>query len=361
MKILVITPFSRDANSFWRCMGPMSYLAKHSNGAIQIDVPSLNSTIAWDTLSQYDLVFLHRPCRRDDLVVMQVARNCNVPVWIDYDDWLFHLPEWNPHKESYHNPNLQMMMAHITSCADVVSVSTENLAKALSQLNENVVIVPNAYRSDLFPWRSKDVYPDRMIEYMWRGTNTHDGDLLSVKEGLKNLPSKLHVMGSLPYALQQEMKEDSYIHIPHQDAMLYWHKIYQLAPKYMVFPLYDLFFNRCKSNIAWIEACHAGALTIAPDLPEWKHPGIINYKANDVESFNDAIQLSQSLTPDQHKEQATQAFDHMRSKYDITIVNQIRIKICEALLSPSVKRNTQSPYDQGVAIMAMSLLKGDKK
>ena len=42
-KILVITPYERDANSFWRCMGPLTYLAKKSNNYISITVanPSL--------------------------------------------------------------------------------------------------------------------------------------------------------------------------------------------------------------------------------------------------------------------------------------------------------------------------------
>lgn len=360
MKILIITPYARDANSFWRCMGPMAYLAKTSNGVITIDTPPENIQLAWDRIAQYDLIFMHRPCRRDDLTVMQIARNCNIPVWVDYDDWLFQLPDWNPHRDSYHNPNLQQLMAHILACADIVSVTTEALAQSLSKLNKQVVIIPNAYRSDLFPFRTKEM-PERGVTFCWRGTNTHDGDLLSVKDGMKSLPEKLHVFGQLPYSLQNEMSPESYNLIPHQDAILYWHKLYQLAPKFMVFPLYDLFFNRCKSNIAWIEACHAGAMTIAPDLPEWKHPGAISYKANDPESFKDAVATAMSLTPDEHKIQAELAFDYMKSKYDIGVVNQIRRRVVEAMLSPSFQRNTQSPYDQGVALMAMATLKGDAK
>lgn len=356
MKILIITPYSRDANSFWRCMGPMGYLAKHSNNQIEIDLPGDGVQLSWDRICRYDLVFMHRPCRRDDLTVMQIAKNCNIPIWVDYDDWLFHLPDWNPHKESYHNPNLQQLMAHIIACADVVSVTTEALAKGIGSLNENVVIVPNAYRSDMFPWRETQT-PERGVTFAWRGTNTHDGDLLSVKKAFLNLPDKLHVFGTLPYSILNEMKPESFNLIQHQDAIVYWRKLYELAPKFLVFPLYDLFFNRCKSNIAWIEACHAGAMTIAPSLPEWCNPGVLTYTANDPDSFEQAIHIAMNLTEDQYKEQTTQAFEYMMSKYDIKVVNQIRMKICEAVLSSSFKKNTNSPYDQGIALMAMSKLK----
>lgn len=361
MKILVITPYSRDASSFWRCMGPMSYLSRASHGAIDIYTTAPGMTLAWDTIGQYDLIYLHRPCRRDDIIVMQVAKNANIPVWVDYDDWLFHLPEWNPHKDAYHNPQLQMLMGHILACADVVTCTTDTLAKAFSKINDNVVICPNAYRSDIFDWRNKESLPERALNFFWRGTNTHDGDLLSVKEGLKGLPDKLTVFGSLPYALQNEMDPSQYNLIPHQDVLVYWQKLYLMAPKFLVFPLYDCFFNRCKSNIAWIEASHAGAMSIAPDLPEWRQPGVITYTPNDSESFKAAVNTAMSLTPAQHKEQAQLSYEHMRQKYDIKVVNEIRIKICEAVLSPSFKKNTKSPYDSTMGMWAISTLKEDKK
>lgn len=356
MRILVISPFGRDANSFWRCMGPMNYLSKSSKGEIFVETPQPGAQLAWDVLTKYDLIFLHRPCRKDDLIVMQIARNANIPVWVDYDDWLFHLPEWNPHKGVYHNPNMQTMIAHIMASADLISVTTEALQKAISKINDRVIIVPNAYPSPTLSWRPEAQMP-RKITYAWRGTATHDGDLLSVKEGLKSLHDTLHVMGDLPYAVKSEMDPSQYKLIPHQDVLIYWQSIFQLAPKFVINPLHDCFFNRCKSNIAWMEATHAGALTIAPDLPEWRQPGVITYQAGNNESFNEAIKLANSLSEDEFKNQTKLAFEHMKAKYDMTVINQIRIKICELLTAPEFKKNTRSPYDQAVGMWALSQLK----
>ena len=85
MKILVVSPYERDANSFWRCIGPMSYLQKHSKGEIQITVCNMTAGVAWSDIAQYDVVFLHRPCRPDDLLVMKIAHGLGVPCWVDYD------------------------------------------------------------------------------------------------------------------------------------------------------------------------------------------------------------------------------------------------------------------------------------
>ena len=40
-------------------------------------------------------------------------------------------------------------------------------------------------------------------------------------------------------------------------------------------------FNLCKSNIAYLEACLVGAVTVAPHWPEWQDkPGVMTYKNN---------------------------------------------------------------------------------
>lgn len=357
MKILIVTPYSRDANSFWRCMGPMAYLAKHSGGQIQIHLPPEDQPMAWDRVAEYDLVFMHRPCRPDDLTILQIARNLNIPVWVDYDDWLFHLPEWNPSIHSYHNPGIQATMAHIMACADVISTTTTALYYQLKKLNPHTVIVPNAYRSDLFPYRDINHVGDKPI-FVWRGTATHDGDLLSVAEALPYLPAKLYVLGSLPYTISRKMKPEQYQCIGHQDNLMYWKFIYDLSPQFFINPLDPCFFNQCKSNIAWMEGLHCGALTIAPELPEWKRLGAISYLPNNPESFLSAVNDAFNMPLEDRKGLAQAAFKQMKEIYDIECVNTIRKALIESLLSSEFVRNKRSPFDQLTAMWAMSVLKG---
>ncbi len=63
----------------------------------------------------------------------------------------------------------------------------------------------------------------------------------------------------------------------------YMGALVSLAPWLVIVPLADTLFNRSKSNLAWIEATTAGALTLAPDWEEWRRPGMVTYK--DAEQF----------------------------------------------------------------------------
>lgn len=355
-KIFILSPHSSDANSFWRCMGPLSYLAKNSN-EYEITVAPV-SVFFWDTLGQYDLVFLHRPCRPDDLKLLQLAKTLNIPVWSDYDDWLFHLPDWNPSAAAYHNSNTQMVMASCIACSDVVTVSTSLLQKEFSKVNSNVIIVPNAYRDDLFPFRTEKPHPRKEI-YYWRGTNTHDGDLLSVTDGFRSLTKKTIFMGSPAYALTSTLNKELVEIQNHVDVLHYWKMIYQKAPKILLFPLDGHYFNQCKSNIAWIEAIHAGALVVAPDLPEWKLPGVVSYVCNNSESFLEAAETAMALDQIQIEQINADAFSYMKANFGISIVNAIRVGILNSMLSRDFKRNERDPFDQMVGLWGMSVLRGE--
>jgi hypothetical protein len=53
------------------------------------------------------------------------------------------------------------------------------------------------------------------------------------------------------------------------DTIKYFKWLANTAPRIMMVPLADTAFNRCKSNIAWLEATGAGAAVLAPAWPEW--------------------------------------------------------------------------------------------
>lgn len=358
-KIFVVTPDGSDSNSFWRCVGPLSYLAKHSNDEFEIRIqPKQGVRYFWDSIADCDIMFMHRPCTPDALKVMHIARQLGIPVWVDYDDWLFHLPEWNPYCALYHNQQTQEVIASCIACADVVTVTTELLQQEFSKLNPNVVMAPNAYRSDLFSHFRKDKIPPRKDLYYWRGTNTHDGDLISVIDGFRSLTKPTLFMGSPSYVVTSSMNKDLVRKQDHVDPYGFWLMLWQLAPKVLLFPLDGHYFNQCKSNIAWIEALHAGAIVVAPDLPEWRHPGVITYIANNDQSFIQAAEEAMAIPEDKHREIVAEAYSDMKSKYGIETVNEIRLNILRSLLGPSYQRNHREPMDVLTGKWAVSVMTG---
>lgn len=357
VKILAFSPDPNDCNSWWRAIGPLLYLQKQSGHEIEITVRTYDEDgFTWADMSAADIVFLHRPCRKQDLTAIEVARSCNVPVWIDIDDWLFDLPTWNSNLGFYGNAGTQNYIAHSIACADVVSVSTTELYSRFSAVNSQVVLIPNGYRSDLFSYRSPELAKRNPIA-IWRGTNTHDGDLESVQEGFLGLKGKVHFWGSPSWSLLSKMEKGSYQTLTSQDFLQYFKNLYKQRPKMIVFPLADCLFNQCKSNIAWMEALHAGALCVAPEMPEWIKPGCITYKPGDSESFRNAVNTTFEMSETDHQEQVTQAFSYMKNRYDIALVNKIRMDVVSAMLSPTFKKNTRDPWDQLTGFWALSKLK----
>lgn len=337
-------------------MGPMSYLAKNSGGDIQIHLPQDGSSIAWDRISEFDCIFMHRPCRPDDMKLLQLARLLNIPVWSDYDDWLFQLPAWNGAAKTYHHPEIQSIMATVIACSDVVTVSTTALYTQFKKITDQVILLPNAYRSDLFSFRTSQM-PDRKEDFVWRGTNTHDGDLLSVQRAFSRLPKKVHLLGSAPYSLTSQMVPEGYEAHEMVDPFLYWRKIHQMAPKVWLFPLDDCFFNECKSNISWIEALHSGAICVAPNMPEWRHPGVITYTPNDNLSFQNAAETAMEMNPAQLNTTVAEAFTYMKSKFDISVVNELRSSILNSLFHPTFEKNRRDAFNNLTGMWALSVLK----
>lgn len=366
IKMLLVSPYTKDANSFWRAVGPWSYLAKMARKVgfdFEFDVAGedlAHKGLAWDVMGRYDMAFFHRPCREDDLTIMKVARLMNVPTWVEFDDWLYEVPGWNPHAGLYAAPAVHQVISMMLACADLVSVTTSALYDRFRLVNPNVVIVPNSYRSDLY-WYREETPPPRQPLFVWRGTNTHDADVLSVGAGWMSLPGKVRFYGNPPWMLLNQMQQarpDSFeVHGP-QDPFVYMRELYNAAPKVLLCPLVDCFFNRVKSNIAYQEAIHAGALCVAPDLPEWRRPGVVTYEPGNALSFATAASSAFEMPQARYSETVADAYREMRNAYDAEVINEIRLKTLEAVLAPDFVRNRKNPWDQLLGLYTMSQLTG---
>lgn len=349
-----------DANSLHRCLGPWSVLTRDNRDLYEFQVAQDDlgmQGFGWNVVCQFDAIFFHRPCREDDLKVMQIAHLHNVPTWIDYDDWLFEVPYWNPHAAQYANQRMHEIMATMIACADVVSVTTSALYDKFKAVNKNVVIIPNMYRDDLarryhgkVPHTTKDIFA-------WRGTNTHDADVLSVAEGFKRLSKPTWFFGGAPWLLLSQMRPGTFHQLSIRDPFVYMKELYFTSPKVFLCPLMDCLFNRVKSNIAYQEALHAGALCVAPDLPEWKRPGVVTYRPGDALDFLAAAESIMVMKEEDRAEQVRSAYKHMVSMYGTETINPIRVATLEAIIADDFELNEKDPRDQLVGLWALGQLK----
>lgn len=305
MRLTCQMPNPLDATSLYRGLGPLGTLQKDFS-ALQVDVPA---QFTWASMKMADVLFLQRPGTADHVKILGLAKAHNLPVWVDFDDDLFCVPQSNPAHKAYSRPEVQNLISDIIARCDALSVSTEFLAERMRSIlirvgngialggetrgmnldPRKVVVVPNAYDPDImrpFP-QGHAPNPSKLI--YWRGSKTHDQDMEVYADALRAAYSR-HLDWTLNFVGEPFWKTiDAIDTIPGINPQKfictevmpptdYLDFLSIISPALCIVPLDKIPFNAAKSNISWIEATHAGAVCLAPDWPEWQRPGVINYK-----------------------------------------------------------------------------------
>jgi len=282
MKILFLSPSKTDSCSFYRAGGVAPGLERMMNGTTISVLQWDQIIISWQTILNYDLIMLQRPFLPEHLQVCEYVKNAGVPLWLDYDDNLLAVPPENPRHELY-NAQVREYIKKMLTLADVVSVPTEELKREFSAHNQNVTVIPNAFNDYIFKnSRNRLLSPQRSPTILWRGSDTHIFDLMTVIDEVSALAAEYKqwqfmFMGFFPWFIKQN-ENNNIFRLPGIDVLFYFKNGYAMRPYAMYTPLSDNPFNRAKSNIAWIEGSYFGAVSIVPDWEEWQKPGALTFK-----------------------------------------------------------------------------------
>lgn len=305
MRLTCQMPNPLDATSLYRGLGPLGTLQKQEP-SLQVDVPA---QFTWASMKMADVLMLQRPGNADHVKVLGLAKAHSLPVWVDFDDDLFCLPQANPNWKYYSKPEVQNLISDIIARCDAISVSTEFLAERMRSIlirvrkgialggetrgmnldARKVVVIPNAYDPDImrpFP-DGHSPSPSKLI--YWRGSKTHDKDM-EVYTGALRVAYSKHLDWALNFIGEpfwktieaidtiEGINPQKFICTEVMPPTDYLDFLGLVSPAICVVPLEKVPFNAAKSNISWIEATHAGAVCLAPDWPEWQRPGVLNYK-----------------------------------------------------------------------------------
>ena len=294
IKIIAATPVPSDGTSFYRAFG----IFKNLERMLNIQFLQLPQAYQWPLLKMADIMFMHRPFVNENVTMLKYAKELGLKIWIDHDDNLFELPPENSGFERY-NADTKQQMFNILKLADVITVSTQELKVYFDKMGFfNVTVIPNAL-DDTFPNGKMVDGFNKTKNYFWRGTPTHMGDIYDFQqeifEAIKQTTDPWYFFGYNPHFLTRICDPLRVKYLKAEDIIQYFKLLKLHKPHVLHVPLSDNYFNMCKSNIAWIEATMAGAACIAPDWPEWRRPGIINYK-----NYEEYLQILTSL-PDLEK------------------------------------------------------------
>ena len=319
----VMCPNSTDATSLYRAIGPLGEL-QSADKHLRIE---LMQKCDWSTLKLVDAVFMQRPFTNAHLRIAQMIKANNKPLWVDFDDDLFAVPQGNPCFETFSKPEIQKNIATVIAMADVLTVSTDALMQKFSTLNDNISVIPNAIDMALI---GENIEPEihRQPLIMWRGSKTHRKDLNTIAESCIHLAKKMPYatwvfVGDVPWFVDY-MPDKQVICADALDPVEYFEFLKKTKPAVFIVPLEDSDFNRSKSNCAWLEASWSGAATIAPALPEFIQPGISNY--HDTNEFSSHVQFLID-NPVSRVNKAMESWNYIDSHLRLSFVNQLRLSI----------------------------------
>lgn len=207
-------------------------------------------------ISSADLIIVQRffPQRRSRSV-MQKLKSAAAPVIFDLDDNLIGLPQDHRDYPCLFKAGALQEMQAFAPWADAVTVSTPALAEEMSKFGCNVHLLPNLINDQL--WTTGTRSDNGKVTILFGGTPTHTQDAAMIEEVLVELcrrhPERISFtfMGCVTERLAA-LPGARYIEF--QPSYPDYARCLQAEPiDLAVVPLEDISFNRCKSNIKWLE------------------------------------------------------------------------------------------------------------
>ena len=219
-----------------------------------------------------DYIYTQRVCNESSFKVMEQLMNAGIKLVIDYDDDVWHpLPTYNKcavHPEA----NYEGMKKYLDKVAYKVTCSTEFLKKQLTEFvsEDKIVVIPNCL--DQRYWVRK--FEPLGKGFLYAGSPTHycKGDYGDFPKGLVDyLKDKIvRIQGIKP-----DFINASEI-IPWTRIDYYHNTFLEAAQKsaFVLAPLKDNDFNKCKSDLKYIESCAAGRVCLVSNVETFSlaHP-----------------------------------------------------------------------------------------
>ncbi len=204
-----------------------------------------------------------------------------IPCIYEIDDYLHGISPSSPAYQFYQAPQVkQKVFENINAYlqeADALTVSTDYLKKMYTKYNPHIYVLPNSIDYEIFS-EAQTQKPNHGDEIWlgWAGSRTHLADLQlivdPVRKILREFPQTKLVLGGWDGYYTNTQGRQFYLWegIPTARIItLPWVDDVEEYPKLLaqfdigLAPLTDTMFNRCKSNLKYLEYVSCGAAVIA--------------------------------------------------------------------------------------------------
>jgi len=289
-----------------------------------------------------DVVVFHRPERAEALAAARALKKAGKKIVADNDDTFkdyngFKFNEYmNEEKVKRGLDTLNKSIDTFVKEADLITCSTEFLKKEYLELNPNVVVLPNCVDPFYYPEPLKNETDIVRIGITGSVGVTSDVEVLKpIIEHYQHDPRVRLVLLSLPPEGDNEIYKKLYV-----DEYAFWNKVniewhsfvssdiyYQylneLKLDIVIIPRYESYFNRCKSNLKFLENSMLEIPTIGQSFSTKDSPYEVNSKdakhlllATNTESW--IFQMEQLITnKESRREMGRKAKEYVVENYSI--------------------------------------------
>ena len=276
-----------------------------------------------------DIVVFHRPIKAEMYQAAMLLKEAGKKIVMDNDDTyrsnsgvpvqMFGKDRENLDKAINH---IDTQLKEFAKIADMVTVTTEFLKKEYEPYCKNVVVLPNCV--DPFDWEEpvkNDTGKTRILITGSVASNKDYENIIPLLEKLKGRKDVQLVLQALP-ADKEELKESREMYKPElvfwKQYDVEWYPFMKLTDyleflpslkiDIMLIPRHDNYFNRCKSNLKFLEASMCKMATVAQSFPDGNSP----YEVDKEDTEN----LILANTPEDWVDKVTDLLDN-KEKIDI--------------------------------------------
>lgn len=314
MKIIAFP--NSSASRHWRLETPFKYLRRRG-----VDAEVVSEPISEGILNGVDAVVLHGCVDKDGIAMLHYFQDKKgLKIIVEQDD-LVDVEKNNPHYKEHQVKKAAEIVKITMGIADLVTTTNPTLAKELRKHAKKVKVLPNYMDMEVWDLPLRKMKSNQ-LRIGWAGSITHLSDLAMISPVLQSLsdefPEVKFVFVGEPRAekVMGNINAEYMVGVPFSS----WpHRLHTLSLDIALAPLRDTDFNRCKSNIKFLEYAIAKIPGVYSSVVyerrnmDTRFRGII---ANNLNEWRNGIRnliVSENL----RRDIAISAYAHVRQQYDI--------------------------------------------
>lgn len=211
---------------------------------------------------RFDVAIFQRQYKPEVYRYMMQMKDQGMKIIYEIDDNLFEVPPWNPAHKFFKNKDVREFIEVFLRDVDAVFVTQSYLKKFYEKYNPNVFVLPNSVD---FKVMHKRPHNSKRPVVCWQGSNTHAKDLALVRRALGKLVKDKDCFLKL-----WSMDFSGAYKVPLVQFEAFFPMFAQMDIDVGLAPIAPNSFNRCKSNLKFLEYSALKIPTVASDFGPYK-------------------------------------------------------------------------------------------